>query len=136
MILYLFEDACFTCHCYRAPQLFCSNSLKNYFACSSLSQGMGRVETRKTYLPFQQRYLAAIKRGGFNQNLKDLIALLNFFLSTWIFSFWFWTPWLSLLSSFFSELSLGIQVILNVCLTFFFWKIELIAIIQKKKNLL
>lgn len=79
MILYLFEDACFTYHCYRAPQLFCSNSLKNYFACSSLSQGMGRVETRKTYLPFQQRYLAAIKRGGFNQNLKDLIALLNFF---------------------------------------------------------
>lgn len=85
MILYLFEDACFTCHCYRAPQLFCSNSLKNYFACSSLSQGMGRVETRKTYLPFQQRYLAAIKRGGFNQNLKDLIALLNFFVYMNIF---------------------------------------------------
>lgn len=57
--------------------MFLSNSLQNYFACSVPYQGVGRVETGKAYMPFQQKYFAAIKRRGFNQNPKDLVVLLE-----------------------------------------------------------
>lgn len=59
--------------------MFLSNSLQNYFACTVPYQGVGRVETGKAYMPFQQKYFAAIKRRGFNRNLKDLVVLLDFF---------------------------------------------------------